>query len=325
LIRVRIGIVSWNTDELLARCLSSLQHAAEGLDFDVVVVDNASEDDSVIIAREFTDVIVIANEQNVGYAVAMNQALLHDTGRAAPDVLIALNPDTLAPLRSLTELVEYLWADPALGLVVPQLSNEDGTLQHSVYRFPSPLITFIICIVPARLQRGRLAQRWWLEGRVPHDRAVDVDWAIGAVHVLRAAALNTPTPYCERWFMYAEDMDLCWVLRQQGWRCRLLPDVQVTHTGNASGARAWGARRTRRWWEATYDWYRFRKGAAAVRRYAAINTAGVALLLARARLHRCVIGRRTDQATTARIDALAEILPHHVEMMWAPRTTFLPE
>jgi GT2 family glycosyltransferase len=125
--------------------------------------------------------------------------------------------------------------------------------------------------------------------------------------------------------MYAEDMDLCWTLRQQGWRCRLVPDVQVVHTGNASGAQAWGARRTRRWWEATYDWYRFRNGVAAVRRYAAVNTAGVALLLARARLHRLVVGRRTGPATTARIDQLAEILPHHVAVVRAPRTAFLPD
>ena len=76
----------------------------------------------------------------------MNQALGH--GSPPADVLITLNPDTVPPARSLTELVGRLDADPTLGMVVPMLTNEDGSPQHSVYRFPSPLITAIICLVP---------------------------------------------------------------------------------------------------------------------------------------------------------------------------------
>ncbi|HWE67137.1 MAG TPA: glycosyltransferase family 2 protein [Acidimicrobiales bacterium] len=322
--RVRIGIASWNTAELLDHCLAALPAAAAGLDFDVVVVDNDSADDSVAVAQRHQHVVVVANPDNTGYARAMNQALRHDGGGPAPDVLIALNPDTVPPPGSLTELVARLLADPTVGLVVPQLANLDGSLQHSVYRFPSPLITFIICTVPVRLQRGRLAQRFWLEGKVPHDQACDIDWAIGAVHVMRAEAVGPGLPYNQRWFMYVEDMDLCWQLGQQGWRIRLEPSAHVVHVGNAAGQQAWGNTRNTRWWQATYDWVRFRRGVGAVHRYATINTIGVWVLLQVQRVRRRLLGRRAHDATV-RINDLAQMLPLHIAMMRAPRTTFDPE
>ncbi|HVA06307.1 MAG TPA: glycosyltransferase family 2 protein [Acidimicrobiales bacterium] len=317
--RVRIGIVSWNTAALLDRCLATIPAAAEGLDYDVVVVDNHSADDSAEVARRHEGVTVVANEENTGYARAMNQALLH--GPSSVDVLIALNPDTVPPPGSLTGLVLKLEADPAVGLVVPQLTNEDGSLQHTVYRFPSPLITTIICLVPPKLQGGRLARRWWLEGRVPHDVATDIDWAIGAVHVIRAAALGDELPYCERWFMYVEDVDLCWRLHQKGWRIRLEPSATVVHVGNAAGAQAWGETRTAVWWEATYDWYRFRRGTRAVRRYAVTNTLGVEFLLALARVRRRF---RPGGPATDMIAGFEQILPHHRAMARHAATAFIP-
>ncbi|HUC05070.1 MAG TPA: glycosyltransferase family 2 protein [Acidimicrobiales bacterium] len=321
--RVRIGIVSWNTAALLDRCLAAIPAAAQGLDYDVVVVDNASADGSVAAARRHEGVTVVANDENTGYARGMNQALLHAGAGASPEVLIALNPDTSAAPGSLADLVARLEADPGVGLVVPQLTNEDGSLQHTVYRFPSPRITAIICLVPVRLQRGRLAQKWWLEGRVPHDRACDIDWAIGAVHVIRREALGGELPYCERWFMYVEDVDLCWRMARGGWRCRLEPSARVLHVGNAAGAQAWGDSRSIRWWQATYDWYRFRRGVPAVARYARTNTVGVGMLLAEARLRRRLKGR-FGASEAGRIADLEAILPLHREMAHNPAGAFVP-
>ncbi len=322
--RVRIGIASWNTADLLDRCLRALPGAVSGLDADIVVVDNASSDDSAEMVRRHPDVTLITNDANVGYARAMNQALMHHTAGELPEVLIALNPDTVPPPGSLRALVECLLADPAVGLVAPRLVNEDGSLQHSVYAFPSPLLTFIVCTVPWRLQRGPLARHWWLEGRAPHDRAGDIDWAIGAVHVMRASALATP-PYCERWFMYAEDMDLCWRLHLAGWRRRLEPAVEITHVANASGRQAWGEGRTQRWWEASYDWYRLRRGVPAVHRWATMNTLGAGKMLGQARLRRRVQGARAPAETTNRIAELSAVMPTHRAMRRAPALAYLPE
>jgi GT2 family glycosyltransferase len=273
--RVRVGIVSFNTSELLDRCLAALPAALGGLDAEVVVVDNASSDDSVARASAHP-VRVVANDANVGYARAMNQALAGDA-----DVVIACNPDTEPSPGSLQALVETLLADPARGLVVPRLLESDGSLQHSVYRYPSPATSLALALLPSRVLRGTVGRRLWLEGCADHEQRTEVDWAIGAVHVIRAAALAGAAPYDERWFMYVEDLDLCWRLRRGGWQVWLDGPVAIPHVGNVAGAAAWGAARTRRWQWATYDWVALRQGAARQRLLAAVNLVATVLLLVR--------------------------------------------
>lgn len=267
--RVRVGVVSWNTAGLLDECLAAVPAALAGVDAEVVVVDNCSTDGSADVADRH-GVRVIRNVDNVGYAKAMNQAL------AGPaDILVALNPDTVPHPGSLSALVRMLWdGDPDVALISPKLLNPDGSAQHSVYRFPAPSVYLVAWFVPRFLQRGRLARRFWLEGRGPHDRSQDVDWVIGAVHVIRAAALADRAPYDERWFMYVEDLELCWWLAQRGWRRRLETGSEVVHVGNAAGAQMWRGQRARRYLEASYEWYGRDRGTAAARRWALVNLLG---------------------------------------------------
>src|SRR5581483_5384640 len=139
---VRVGIVSWNTGDLLDRCLAAVPAAVAGLDAEIAGVE------------------VIRNETNEGYARGMNRAL---AGTDAP-VLVALNPDTEPPPKSLAALVTSLRDRPRAALVVPRLCNEDGSLQPSVQRFPSLSLAVVSGFVPKRWQRGALGRRWWLEG-----------------------------------------------------------------------------------------------------------------------------------------------------------------
>lgn len=273
--RVRVGIVSFNTADLLDRCLAALPAALEGLDAQVVVVDNASADDSAARAARH-DVELVVNDDNVGYARAMNQALAGDA-----DVLIACNPDTEPPPGSLRSLVDALLADPARGLVVPRLLEPDGSLQHSVYRFPTAATSLALALLPARALRGSVGEHLWLEGTADHLAATEIDWAIGAVHVIRAEALAGRPPYDERWFMYVEDLDLCWRLHQSGWRVWLDAPVAIPHVGNAAGRATWGAARTRRWQWATYDWTALRQGAVRQRWLALVNLLATVILLVR--------------------------------------------
>ncbi len=303
--RVRVGIVSWNTGALLDRCLAALPAALAGHDTEVVVVDNASSDASADIAARH-GVEVVRNAENVGYARAMNQAL---AGTHA-EVLVALNPDTEPAPGTLATLVERLLADPDVGLVVPRLVYADGELQHSVFRFPSPRQAAAVLLASRRRLRGEHGRRWWADGHHPHDRSTDIDWAIGAVHVIRAEALRGD-PYDERWFMYVEDVDCCWQLARRGWRRRLEADVEVVHVSNAAGAQAWGDQRTKRWTIATYDWYRRTFGRAALRRWAAVHSLAIVALMARS-LPR---GLRGDPAARAWMRELWRLLPLQVGPM----------
>ncbi len=302
-VTARVGIVSWNTAELLDRCLASLPAALGGLDASVVVVDNASADGSAAVAERHPGVAVIRNDRNVGYARAMNQAL----AGAQAEVLIALNPDTEPPAGSLAKLAERLLAAPDVGLVVPRLVDPGGGAQHSVYRFPSLRLAAVVCFSPGWLLRRGTGERWWLEGYADHSRSADIDWAVGAVHVLRAAAVDRQRPYDDRWFMYVEDLDLCWRLARAGWRRRLEADISVPHLGNAAGAMAWGDARTERWLRESLDWYARAHGRRAARAWALLNAGGVALRAARAGLARGVARREGAAEELAQLRRLLAI------------------
>ena len=310
---VCIGIVSWNTADLLDRCLAAVPAAVGDLDAEVVVVDNASTDASAAVARRHPFATVIVNAENVGYARAMNQAL---AGSDAP-VLLALNPDTEAPPGSLAALVAELDERPGTGLVVPRLLNRDGSTQHSVYRFPSAAVAAAVGFTPRRLQARGLGRRMWLEGFAPHDEAGAVDWAIGAVHAIRATALDGQPPYSERWFMYVEDLELCWRLHQRGWEVRLCPEVTVPHVGNAAGAQAWGSTRETRYWLATYDFLRSARGPWRTRGLATVNVLAVLLHAAANAAGSLIPGsRRHPRRAVAR--GLARLLPVHLRASIGP-------
>ena len=298
---VLIGIVTWNSSGVVDSCLTSIAAAADGLDYQVVVYDNASSDRSAAIARAHRGVRLIEGAENIGYSRAMNLALADPDGRY--DVLIALNPDTVCPPNSLRRLCEALLSDPQVGLVVPALAYPDGSHQPSAYRFPSVAVAAAASFLPLALQRGPVGRHFGLEAARPGPDAADVDWAVGAVHVIRSSALSGRPAYNERWFMYAEDLDLGWTLESGGWRRRLHPEVVVTHVGNVSGVQAWGGARTERWLTETYDWYRLRRGRGAVRRWAVANSLGAAWCLARSKARRA-LGRREEPWAAELLPAL---------------------
>lgn len=227
---VRIGIVSWNTAGLLDKALEALPGAVGGLTTELVVVDNASSDESVEVARSHRDVRVVVNDSNVGYALAINEALAGTDARA----LIALNPDTVPPPGSLEELVRTLDAHPRAAIVAPVLIGSDGLPQRSVFPYPGLRSSLETAIVPHRFRRD-MVPKHGTGVRTLHGR-----WVIGAVHCLRRAALGSRPPYSARWFMYVEDLELCWRLQKAGWSGLLREDVCVVHHGNAAGIQQWG-------------------------------------------------------------------------------------
>lgn len=309
---VRVGIVSWNTASLLEACLEALPAALGELDAEVVVVDNASSDHSAEVASRFPGVTVIRNDANRGYAVAMNRAL---AGSDAP-VLLALNPDTRPPPWSLARLVYELHTHPEAGLVVPRLVHEGGRVQHSVNRFPTVAVALVVSFLPRRWQRGALGRRWMLPAAPPPDRPSPVDWAIGAVHVIRAAALAGRRPYAQRWFMYVEDLELCWWLHRTGWQVWLQPHVVVPHVGNAAGAQAWGTTRSARYWAATYDFLALERGATRARALAAVNVVGAGWHLLRRLLGALLPGRPRPRRAT--LQELAGVMVAHARAVRDP-------
>jgi GT2 family glycosyltransferase len=291
-----VGIVSWNTAGHLDACLSALPAALGDLAAEVVVVDNASDDDSAEVARRHGATVVV-NDGNLGYAVAMNQALAGaDAGAddAAPvPWLLALNPDTVPGPGSLQRLAEHLEAHPGAGVLVPRLVDEGGRAQPSAHRFPGPFVPVVAALSTGAVRRSRLGRHLLLDGSGPHPGG-PVDWAIGAVHLIRSAALAGEAPYSERSFMYAEDLDLCWRLTQRGALTILADDVTILHVGNVAGAQAWGDDRSMRFWIATYDVIAQRRSRGAARRAAGGGVLAAVVAMARSGLRACRASKRDE-------------------------------
>lgn len=238
--RVSIVIVNWKTPELLAGCLDSICADCHSCDFEIWVVDNASGDYSLdMLAKDYPSVRVIANSENVGFARACNQVIPLAT---APFVLL-LNPDTVVVEGAITKLIEYMEANPQAGAAGPKVLNPDGTLQLACRRsFPSPEAAFYRLTYLSRLfPRHPLFARYNLTYADP-DSQLDVDALSGSCMIVRKQAIDDIGLLDEDIFMFGEDIDWCWRLKQAGWRVTYLPSASLYHYhGAASRLRPVGA------------------------------------------------------------------------------------
>jgi hypothetical protein len=220
-------IVNWNGRELLRDCLAALD-GSRGLSFQTVVVDNGSADGSLeMVQAEFPVTLRIANRENLGFARAVNQGLEVACGRYR----LLLNSDTRVAPDALAVLVRFMDDHPEAGACGPRLVNPDGSLQPSGRAFPN-LARALSSLVPLP-RRARTALAHPCERR---DYAVEaeVDEVSGAALCVRAVALEQVGPLDEGFFFFGEDVDLCWRLREGGWRVHYVPQAVVTHVWGGS-------------------------------------------------------------------------------------------
>ena len=233
---LRIIIVSWNNEKTLGACLGSLSRACEGLDWEAVVVDNASSDKSVEMTKEIVKhqsrISLIQNSKNHGFAKACNQGL---AGFDARHVLL-LNPDTECPPGSLPALVKDADAHPKAGIVGPKLLNTDGTTQAGIRRFPAVWDQVGVMLKLHNLFPG-LFRRYFVAD-LSLDVAQDVDQVMGACFLIRREVIEQIGGLDERYFVWFEEVDYCRMVKEHGWTIRYAPSVQVTHHGGESFSHA---------------------------------------------------------------------------------------
>ena len=235
-----IVIVNWNTRDLLRDCLRSIEQS-QGVSFRVVVVDNASQDGSVGMVRaEFPRAALIVNAGNRGYPAANNQGLRllgfeRDGSDAAPRYALALNPDTLLPPDALRDMVAYMDADPSVGAAGPKLVLPDGSLDLACRRsFPTPEVSFYRMVGLSKLfPRSRRFGRYNLTYLDP-EVETEVDSVVGAFMMVRREAIQRVGLFDETFFMYGEDLDWAYRIKQAGWTVKYNPRVRVTHVKRAA-------------------------------------------------------------------------------------------
>jgi len=234
---IGIVIVSYNTRKLLRRCLESV-YANSGVTFTVCVVDNASADGSAaLVAQEFPQALLIANTENVGYPRANNQGLraLGFPSAEAPRYALLLNPDTELPPNALRDMIAFMDAHPEAGIAGPKIVLPSGELDLACRRsFPSPEVAFYRLAGLSRLfPRSRRFGRYNLTYLDPDEEA-EVDAVVGAFMLVRREAITQAGLLDENFFMYGEDLDWAYRIKQAGWRVYYTPRVTILHVKRAS-------------------------------------------------------------------------------------------
>ena len=241
-----IIIVSYNTRELLAGCLESLRRVRDEVEFEVLVVDNASADGSAKMVRDrFPEARLIEAGRNAGFAAANNMGLAQAKGK----FLFFLNPDTLVPRGTLVQLTRHL--SPALSpqvvgkggnktaVVGARLVNADGTGQASVFEFPNLWREFwnFLPEIKSVLQTLGRAVLAFLPIHVNHSTEPQrVGCVSGAAMMVRAVAIREVGGFDEGFFLYHEERDLCYRLAAKGWEIWTVPSATVIHfDAQASG------------------------------------------------------------------------------------------
>jgi GT2 family glycosyltransferase len=233
-----IVIVNYNTARLLCDCLDSLFSAPPGVRTTIWVIDNNSSDGSAeLVAARYPQVRLIASKQNGGYAYANNLALRPILAARHDDYVLLLNADTVVPPGALDGLVGYLEAHPAVGVVGPKLLLTDGSLDLACRRsFPTPAVSFYRMVGLARLfPKSKRFGRYNLTYLDPHVEA-EVDAVVGACMLLRASVIREAGLLDEQFFMYGEDLDWAYRIKQYGWRIVYFPGVTVWHHKRASSS-----------------------------------------------------------------------------------------
>lgn len=226
-----IVIVSWNTKDLLRKCLQSIYQYKNNIQLEIFVVDNNSQDGSVdMVAKEFPEVKLIANKENKGFAGANNQAIKLSTGK----YVLLLNPDTEVLPETIGESINYMENHARCGIMGCQMLNPDMSLQPSVRRFPVlwPILLMFLKL-PKLLSHIASIDRY-LATDFDYTKEQDVDQVMGAFMMVRREFIDKGSMLDEDFFIWFEEVDLCKRCWKAGFTVSYYPDARVIHYGGQS-------------------------------------------------------------------------------------------
>jgi len=229
-----IIIVNFNTKEVLRKCLASIEKLETGnkqslllrnWKLETIVVDNGSTDGSVeAIEARYKDIKILRNKENLGFAKAVNQGIKQATG----EYILLLNPDTEVKPNVLEELIKFVQNHPKAGVVGARLLNPDGSIQPSVYHFPTI---------------WRAIREFWLGRKGEYDKyaplekkTIDVEAVTGAAMLIPRKTIEKVGLLDERYFLYFEDLDYCRRIKKAGLKVYYCPSAEIIHGHGESAA-----------------------------------------------------------------------------------------
>jgi len=220
-VELSICVVSWNCCAKLRECLQSIFLHSQGLIIEVIVVDNASSDNTIqMVMDEYPQVRLIRNKTNIGFGRGNNIAIEKCRGK----YILLLNPDIVIKKACFKELISSIETLPEAGVVGCRLVNKDGSIQKSFYKsFPS---------IMSELYWGLMLHR--IKNIMPRykgdkNQAIKVSWLVGGCMLLRKGVLSQMNGFNIKYFMYGEDVDLCYRLKKMNLKAYYLPNITMLH------------------------------------------------------------------------------------------------
>ncbi len=228
---ISVIIVSFNTCDLLRKCLQTLIKEAGNVNYETIVIDNASKDGSAdMVEREFPEMQLIRSLENLGFAAANNLGF----AKAQGHYVVLLNSDAFLKPQALEKSLAYMQADSTIGVGGARLIGKEGHLQPSARMFPTLLNHFLmISGLAAKYPHSKFFghfDRTWADPDVP----AIVDWVPGAFSIIPRSVLEKVGYFDEKFFLYAEETDLCRRIQTAGYHILYWPDVVVVHLGGES-------------------------------------------------------------------------------------------
>lgn len=225
--KTSIVIVNYRVKNFLKECLNSILSSKDKMYNEIIVIDNNSKDGSIeLLKKEFPEVRLIENRQNKGFSFACNQGIKKSSG----EYILLLNPDTVFPQKDFSKMIEFMDSNPEAGICGSKIINYRGDLLYSCRSFPSFLTS--ISSSQSLLERifpGNPLSRKYLLKDINHSRIQEVDWVSGSCLFARKKMLDEIGLLDEDFFIYVEDVDLCYRANQAGWKVFYFPQVTFIH------------------------------------------------------------------------------------------------
>lgn len=230
--RVSIIIVNWNTRDLLLGCINSIKENCGGLPYEIIVVDNASSDESAkAVQQSCPDVGLHALTSNLGFAGGNNAGVSHSSG----EYLLLLNPDTVVQPGAVETLVTFLDDHPETGIAGPMLSGTEGQPQISSFGlFPSAREALVHSLHLWRLLPNSLLSRQFLAQPGPGENWRYTSHLLGACMLVRRQVWESLQGMDSGYFLFLEETDFCLRASLMGWKCAYVTDACITHIGEQS-------------------------------------------------------------------------------------------
>lgn len=230
--KLSIIILNYKKPQLTLACIDSLykyfSNEFEKDQFELIIVDNHSEDDSLVLLenekkqKKYANFKLVANNQNAGFSKGCNLG----ASKARGEYLLFLNNDTLIADKGILDMIKYLESNSAVGVLGGRLQNPDGSAQFSVGKFTTPIEVFFLLLGVQRFTRPANPKQ-----------VTPVDWVKGALFMIRKDIFEKLGGFDENIFMYTEDMELCYRVKKAGYGVAFFPHIRVIHDEHGSANR----------------------------------------------------------------------------------------